>query len=516
MFEKIKNKIFDKEKEVVKDNFKKDPQEYYLTTSLADNIQIFKEIFAKDDTVNFRSIENGSGSVKCCLIYIDGMVQDKIINTDIMRPIMKCDIQNDIITNLENKIINSGDIKRVSDISEMIAPFLYGKSILLIEGYAEGLVIGTIGWEHRSISEPVSENVVKGPREGFTESMNVNLTLIRRKILNPDLKIEYKEIGTQTKTKVSIVYIDDIANPKIVEEVHKRLDEIDIDGILGSNYIDELIKDAPYSPFDTIGSTERPDVVAGELLEGRIAIVVDGVSYVLTLPFIFVQYLQTNEDYYVSYYYGTFNRLLRLLAFFITTSVPAIYVALITYHQELIPTPLVVSITAANEGTPFPSFFECTLLLLVFEILREGGVRIPTPVGPAISIVGALVLGEAAVSARFFSAPMVIIVAISGITGLMLPKMLSPLIYTRTILLILAGFLGLYGYMFGIIGLFIHLASIRSFGIPYLLHLGSLKGQDLQDTAIRAPWWYMKLRPKLIAKRNQVRQGAQQKAQKGR
>lgn len=498
MLEKLKNKFFSKDETA--------PEAYSLTKSLDDNIQVFEEIFNKDDTVTFKSMENVNSTIKCCLITIDGMVDNASINKDIVRPIMECDIESDIITNLETKIINSGDMKRLSKLSEILPLFLYGYSVLLVEGYEECLVISTVGWQFRAIAEPVSENVVKGPREGFTEAIFTNLSLIRRKILTPDLKFEFKEIGTRTRTKTAIIYIEGIANPKVVQEVHKRLDEIEIDGILGSHYIEELIKDAPLSPFDTIGSTERPDIVAANLLEGRIALVVDGVAYALTLPFIFTEYLQSNEDYYVNYYYGSFNRLLRLLAFFISTSAPAIYVALIGFHPELIPTPLIISITAATQGTPFPAIFEVMVLLITFEVLREGGVRIPTPVGPAISIVGALVLGEAAVSARFFSAPMVIIVAITGITGFMLPKMLGPLIYTRTTLLILSGFLGLYGYIFGIIGLFIHLVSMRSFGTPYLLHLGSLKGKDIKDTAIRAPWWYMKLRPKIIAKRNQVRQ----------
>jgi len=278
-----------------------------------------------------------------------------------------------------------------------------------------------------------------------------------------------------------------------------RLNNIDIDGILDSGYIEEIIKDAPYSPFRTIINTERPDVVAGKLLEGRFAVLCDGSPVVLTLPTIFVEVFQSNEDYYDNFLFSSFVRLLRWLCFFIGTSVSAIYVALVTFHKQLIPTPLLISVYAARKGFPFPSIVETMVMMIIFEILKEAGLRMPKYIGGAITIVGTLVLGDAAVNARLVSAPVVIITAITGISSLMLPQVLG-IVEIRIIFLLLSSFLGLYGYIFGVMGLVLHMMSIRSFGIPYMSNIPAFSTQDVKDTIIRAPWWDMYLRPKMFTK----------------
>ncbi|QXM05081.1 spore germination protein [Crassaminicella indica] len=482
-----------------------------LTKSLEENIDSFKKVFEPNETIIFRRVESKDwDKLKCCLIFIDGMVDKIDIHENIILPMMnskplqKIGEQN-ILDILERKIINASGIKKEKDANEMMMSILSGSSVILVEGYCEGLIIDTKGCEKRSITEPTSEQVVRGPREGFTESIIPNLALIRKRILSPDLKFNFMEIGVRTKTKVCICYIEGLANEKIVREVQKRLDDIQIDAILESGYIEEFIKDAPLSPFATVGNTERPDIVVANLLEGKIGIVVDGTPFVLTLPYLFIEYFQANEDYYNNYIYSSINRLLKVFAFFLSTSVPAIYVALVTFHQEMIPTPLILSISAAREGVPFPTIIEALLMLLAFELLREGGVRLPAPIGSTIGFVGAIILGQAAVDARFVSAPIVIVTALTGITNFLIPKMIGPMIVIRTIFLFLSAFLGLYGYIFGIIGLFIHLMAIRSFGIPYMTNIGSVKMQDIKDTAIRAPWWYMYYRPKLIGGKNPIR-----------
>jgi len=401
--------------------------------------------------------------------------------------------------------VNYSEISELLDLDKLASSVVYGDTLLLIDGVVSALIIDNKGWQVRAISQPDSEVVVRGPREGFTESIETNLSMISRKIINPDLKFESLEVGIRTKTKISICYLESLAADKILEELKKRLKNIDLDGVLESGYIEELIKDAPLSPFKTIGSTERPDVVAASLLEGRIAVVCDGTPYVLTLPFIFVEYFQTNEDYYQNFIFGSIGRILRIIGFILTTSTPAIYIALTTYHQEMIPTPLLLSVASARQGVPFPTVVETLIMGITFEILREAGTRLPRPIGQSISIVGALVLGEAAVSARLVSAPMVIVIALTGITSLMLPKMTGSLILIRLIFIFLASTMGLYGYIFGVIGLFIHLMSIRSFGIPYMLSIGSISKQEIKDTFIRAPWWYMYYRTKLINDKNSVR-----------
>ncbi|SKC85470.1 spore germination protein [Maledivibacter halophilus] len=486
-------------------------EDFQLSKSLEDNIDMFKKIFNNDGTIIFREFESKDSSLKCCLIFVDGMVNRDIINENIIEPIFKIEpkefnTSKRSIDILKNKIVVSSGVKIEKDVYNLISICLYGDTILLVDGMKEALLVESKGWTTRPISEPSSERIVRGPREGFNEAIITNLTLIRRKIRSSQLKFEFRELGTRTRTKICICYVEGIANKKILEELKRRLNDIEIDGILESGYVEELIEDSPLSPFATVGNTERPDIVAANLLEGRIALVVDGTPHVLTFPYLFLEYFQANEDYYNRFIYASINRIIRIVGFFLSTSVPAVYVALTTFHQEMIPTPLLLSISAAREGVPFPTIVEALLMLFAFEVLRESGVRLPKPAGGTISFVGALILGQSAVNARIVSAPIVIVTALTGISNFLVPKMIGALIIIRLIFLLLSAFLGLYGYIFGVIGLFIHLMSIRSFGIPYMLNIGSLQKQDIKDTAIRAPWWVMYLRPKLIGDNDKVRQ----------
>ncbi|MBZ9633977.1 spore germination protein [Clostridium sp. FP1] len=483
-----------------------------LVTSLDENINIIKNIFTNDTTVVYRALSVGRPNItKCMLIYIDGMANTQLINENIIKPILLSHIahinHSEIMDVLMQEVLLTGNNKKSDVVDDIISGIIYGKTMLFIDGFANAIIIDTIGWETRDISEPQAETIVRGPREGFTESMNLNLTLIRRRVINPNLKFTFMKMGKQTKTQICVCYIEGIAKEPILKELMKRLNDIDIDGILDSGYVEELIKDAPYSPFRTMINTERPDVVVAKLLEGRFAVICDGSPIVLTLPTIFVEVFQSNEDYYDNFLYSSFVRLLRWLCFFISTSTSAIYVALVTFHQELIPTPFLLSIYSARKGTPFPSIVEAMAMMIIFEILKEAGLRMPKQVGAAISIVGALVLGDAAVSARLVSAPIVIITAITGIASIMLPQVLG-LVEIRIIFLLLSSFLGLYGYIFGVMGLVLHMMSIRSFGIPYMLNVPSFSTQDIKDTAIRFPWWAMYLRPKMFSKnKKRIKQG---------
>jgi spore germination protein KA len=442
------------------------------------------------------------------------MTNHEITHKNIIYPLMNADLSSNedgLIKKLKTKVICTSDIKISSAIDDIIVNLLSGDTILIVDGFDDALIINTRGWQTRQIAEPESERTIRGPKEGFTESIIINLSLLRRRIKNSNLKFKVKQLGIQSKTKICISYIEGIADEKILMELENRLGNINIDAILDSAYIQELIMDSPLLPFKTIGNTERPDVVAAKLLEGRIAVLVDGTPTVLTLPYVFLEYFQSNEDYYSSFYYGSINRLLRVIGVFISTSIPAIYVAISTYHQELIPTPLLLSISAARQGVPFPTIIEVILMLFVFEIIREASTRMPAAIGNAISIVGALVLGQSAVEARVISAPVIIVVGFTGITGLIAPKLKGSIIIMRLIFILAAAFLGLYGYIFCIIGLLIMLFSMRSFGVPYMLEIGSIKPNDLKDTIIRAPWWYMEYRPGLIAAKNNIRQSKKKK-----
>lgn len=483
-----------------------------LRKSLTQNIKLFQEIFFADETISYRYFET-RGNIKCCIIYARGMINKKIVNRDLLRPCMNSDLLRNLplsqlIKTLQEKVIDMGEVNIVDNIDSIVDNILYGDTLLLADGVAQGILVNSKGWTIRSISEPKTEGVVRGPREGFIECLMVNTSLLRRRIKNPDLKFKFRELGQRTKTKICICYIKGLTPESILEELEARLKKIDIDGILESGYIEEFIRDSPFSPFQTVGSTERPDVVAGKLLEGRVAILCDGTPFALTVPFLFIEKFQANEDYYKNFYYASLDRILRYVAYFLTTSTPAIYVALITFHQEMIPTSLLLSIAASREGVPFPTIIEAIILGLFFELLREGGTRLPTVIGEAVSIVGAIILGEAAVTAKLASSPMIVVTALTGIASFLVPQSLGSIIIIRLILILLAAFLGLYGFMFGVIGMFIHLMSIRSFGVPFMSSMGSISLQDLKDNMIRAPWWYMYLRPKILGRRNRQRQPA--------
>ncbi|MCX7921973.1 MAG: spore germination protein [Clostridia bacterium] len=501
------------ETKIKKDNApKKTKNESTLTKSLENNISLFKNIFSGDETLIIRRFQNKYlAAAKCCILYFDGMVNTEILNENIIQPILSGNLAQEIsgdnlLEELQYKVIVCGSVQATADIDELIGSITYGDTIFLLEGYEKALIINSKGWKTRAISEPESTRVVRGPREGFNESIIINLSLVRRKIKNPDLKFKFKQLGERTHTKICICYIEGLALDSILSELEQRLDKIDIDGVIDSGYIQEFIRDEPFSPFETVGYSERPDVVAAKLLEGRIAVFVDGSPFVLTVPFVIAETTQANEDYYNNYIYSSINRFLRSSATIISVSIPALYLAVTTYHQEMLPTPLLLSIAASRQGVPFPTFVSLLLMLIVFDVLREAGTRMPAPIGQAVNIVGTLVLGQAAVEARLVSAPVVIITALSGITTLMNIGMIGATIIVRTFLLLTTSFMGIYGYILGFMIVIIHLMTMRSFGVPYMLNLSTFKNHNAQDVWIRAPWWTMTLRPKIIAAKNLVRQ----------
>lgn len=474
-----------------------------FSTDLTKNINIMKEIFKDDNTFIFRSAENRSGTLKCAVFFFDGMVNTIAINQSILRPIThwlgKPEVTSDF---LSKSIIEINDCKVVPKPKDMFNSFLYGDTVIFVDGNRDPVVVNTKGFSVRSSSEPDNEKVIQGSREGFTEAFMLNLSMIRRRLTVADLKFSFMKLGTESNTTISLCYIDSLCDKKILKELKHRLETFDIDSLLDSNYLAECIKDSPYSPFQTVGITERPDIACAKMLEGRVVIIVDGTPVALTVPHIFQESFQSNDDYYLNFLYSNISRLLRITGFFLTISIPAIYVSLLVYHQEMIPTKLLFSITQARGGVPLPTLIETFILLLVFEILKEAGTRTPGNFGQTLSIVGALVLGQAAVEARFVSAPLVIIIAFSGITALMVPKLKTATTLLRIFLLIMSSILGLYGYILGISMILVHLCSLESFSIPYLTNILSVNTSSRQDVLFRYPWFKMQKSRRFIASHN--------------
>ena len=348
----------------------------------------------------------------------------------------------------------------------------------------------------RSIAEPEGENVLNGPKEGFNEAIMTNLSMLYRKLRTNEFKTEFTTIGRRTKTNVCVCYIDSLVDKKVLKEIQRRLSLMDIDGVLDTNYISEFIRDKKYSPYKTIGFTERPDVVAGKLLEGRIAIIMDGTPVVLTAPYLFIENFQSNEDYYLNFLYTTFARILRIIGYFLTVLTPAIYISIIAYQIEILPPALTLNIASAQQNVPLPAALEAVIMLIIFDLLKETGVRMPSSVGQTLSIVGALVIGQAAVEAKFVSAPLIIVVAFTGLTNLLTPRLNTSAFMYKYIFLIFAGVLGFFGVIICLSLFIIQIINLTSFGVPQVRLTGSMKLQQIKDIIIRAPWTTMKTRPK--------------------
>jgi spore germination protein KA len=411
---------------------------------------------------------------------------------------------------IQRLILPAGSVKKADNMTAVLQALLFGDTVFLIDGLNYALLGGSRKLEDRGIEEPSNEPVVRGPRDGFNETLRTNISLIRRRIKDPNLWMETLQIGRSTQTDVSFLYMNGIASPKVIDEVRKRLKAIDIDSVLESGYIEEFIQDKTFTLFPLVYTTERPDVVAAELLEGRVAILVDGTPFVLIAPAMLIQFLQASEDHYQRWDFATFIRLIRYASLGITLLAPALYIAITTFHQEVLPTQLLMSLAAAREGVPFPAFVEAVLMEITFEILREAGVRMPKTIGQAVSIVGTLVIGQAAVEAGLVSPAMVIVVAITAISNFVLPSYSIAISFRmlRFLMMILAATLGVFGILLGLFLMVFHLCGLVSFGLPYMNGIAPFHLNDQKDVILRVPRWAMFTRPSYNKNSNFTRVGS--------
>ncbi|MEW9671665.1 spore germination protein [Ammoniphilus sp. 3BR4] len=479
-----------------------------LSANLTQNIRVLSAIYEECSDVAFRPFLIG-GKVKAFLIYIEGLSNIEEMDANVLAPLMQESTEKlNTLNELLEKKLSVTKVQKVKTFADCVEKLSIGNPLLLLEQQNEGFALGLAKWEKRSVEEPTAESTVRGPRDGFTETLGVNISLLRRKLRSPKLKMKTMKVGSYTQTEVAIAFIQDIADKTLIEEVMNRLQRIDIDGILESGYIEEMIEDNPFSPFPQILSTERPDVAVSSLLEGKVVILVDGTPFALVAPTTLYSLLQSSEDYYERFWIGTAIRWLRYLFVVISLLLPSFYVAVLTYHHEMVPTTLLISMASSREVVPFPALVEALIMEITFEALREAGIRLPKQVGAAVSIVGALVIGQAAVQAGLVSAPMVMVVAITGIASFTIPRYTAgiALRMLRFPMIILAGTLGLLGIMIGILLILIHLSTLRSFGVPYLTPMAPMKGRDMKDVLMRAPWWMLNTRPHLTGKDNLYRQ----------
>lgn len=484
------------------------------------DLELIRKEISHNSDVHFREFNIGRTGIRAAIIFVEGLSDKDLIDKHIMKSLMvdffdelkeepsyvKGAISKEFI---KNQILSISEVKEVHHIKELIPKVLTGLTALLIDGLSDVFILGTTKANKRNIEEPVSEALVRGPRVGFTEILTDNTALLRRHGENVNLSLTKFQVGKRAKKELAIAYMKEIADPELVEEVKKRIQKIDIDHVAESGYIEQLIEDNYLSPFPQVQSTERPDRVISALMEGRVAILLDGTPFALIAPVTFSMLLQSPEDYYERWIPGTLFRLLRFGAAIVTLFAPSMYISFISFHPGLIPSELAISIIGTREGVPFPSIIEALLMEVSIEILREAGLRLPKPIGPAMGIVGGLIIGEAAVQAGIVSNIMVIVVAITAISSFAIPSYSAgiPLRILRFVAMFGAALFGLYGVILFFLFLCSHLVKLKSFGVPYASPAVPYRLRDWKDFMVRMPLQMMKRRPKMMHTKDQIRKG---------
>lgn len=482
-----------------------------LSSKLAENLAFFKEVLRDCEDVVFREWRFGSnGEFSAAIIFVEGLVDKNMINEEILKSLMlearqtrpeRVTSREELYRLVVEAALSAASVKQVDDYDKAIFHLMSGMVVFLIDGFSRAILVEAKGWEHRGVQEPETETVIRGPRDGFCETLRVNTALIRRRIRDPNLKLKVIQVGRRTKTDVALLYMAGIVEPDLFKEVKERLDKIDMDAVLESGYLEQLIEDTWLSPFPQLQGTERPDEVAAGLLEGRVAILTDNTPFALLIPATLNSLMHSPEDHYERWLIGTFIRLIRFAANFIALVLPSLYISLTSFHPEMLPTRLTLSIAASREGVPFPAFVEAFLMESALELLREAGVRLPGPIGQTLGIVGGLIIGEAAVSASLVSSIMVIVVAVTAISSFAAPTFDVAIAFRllRFVLMIMASILGLYGVVLGLMLILSHLAALKSFGVSYLSPWSPLTLSDLKDSLLRSPMMTMHKRPSFLS-----------------
>jgi len=487
-----------------------------VSASLDENIAFVKELLSNDKEIVAGKFEIGEGFGQAGIFYVDGMVNIKVINDNILTPLM---IWSERVTQahklsgekrleaIRAHLLTTMSVTETDRMDQVIGSVLNGDTGLFIDGVAAALVIDTKGFLQRAIEKPETEVAVRGAKESFVENIKVNWSLLRRRLPTPNLRYETFTLGRLSRTEVRLIWIEGVVNPKIIEEARRRIRRIDVDYILNTIMVAELIEDAPNTIFTKYRLTERPDVLATNLAEGRFAVMCNSAPCIMIAPSLFWEGLQTVEDYGEKPIIGSFLRLLRQLALFISLEASPFFVAVLTFHHSIIPPTLAMRISAGRHGVPFPTLVEVLFMTLTIDILREAGVRLPKAIGPAIGILGAVVIGQAAVAAGFVSPALIIIIAVAAVSNFAVAsiEMANAIRIANYFLIILGGSFGLFGVTVGTVYLLYHIVSLRSFGVPYFYPVAPGELYSMKDTLVRAPFWTLRRRPSLLAPHNQMR-----------
>ncbi|KUO70966.1 MAG: hypothetical protein APF77_14110 [Clostridia bacterium BRH_c25] len=481
----------------------KDKEEWFRYELAGNGDIVFRELFI-----------GGNEELDAILIYMYGSIDKNMLNAYVIKPLMSFkggkekSIEGSIsYKSIMDSCLSVGTIKAVTDKDLAKNEMFEGKVILLVNSIDQIIIMEVAGGKARQVTEPESEKTLRGTKEGFIEDIWNNVAVIRKTLPDPSLKVEVSKVGRRTKTSLAVVYLKSLADDKLVKEVKSRIKKIDIDGVLANGYIEEFIEDNPYSPFPQTQGTEKPDKVVAALLEGRIAIFLDRTPYVLLVPAQLIQFFQAPEDYYERPYMGTYIRLLRAIAFLVTTSAAPAYIALTSFHPELVPLELLLNIAELRKQVPFPPVVEALIMEFVIESLREAGLRLPTAVATTLGVVGGIILGDAAVRSNLVSPAMIIVITITIICNFIIPNYSMSLVIrlVRLYLILLAAAFGAFGITLGWLVMIIHLCKLESFGVPYFAPLAPTRFKDLKDLYVRVPIWAMKDRPDSIPVKDKKR-----------
>ncbi|MEI2377172.1 spore germination protein [Priestia megaterium] len=492
----------------------------HITDHLALTLKVVKNEIGHNSDVHFREFIIGRTGIQAAIIFVEGLSDKDLIEKHILSSLMadfSKEYQQDQLyvkgslskQFIKSQVLSISDVEEVHPIKDVISKVLTGSTALLIDGLSLALILGTSKVKTRTIEEPVSEALVRGPRIGFTESLSDNTSLLRGSGDIENLSLVKFQVGKRSKKDLVVAYIKEVVNPELVEEVEKRIKKIDLDNVPESGYVEQLIEDNYLSPFPQVQNTERPDRVIAALMEGRVAILLDGTPFALIAPVTFSMMLQSPEDYYERWIPGTFIRFLRYIAVVLSLFTPALYIAFISFHPGLIPTKLAISIIGSRSGVPFPALIEALFMELSIEILREAGLRLPKPIGPAMGIVGGLIIGEAAVQAGIVSPILVIVVALTAISSFSIPQYSVgiTLRILRFVAMLCAAILGLYGVILFFLFMMSHLVKLKSFGVPYMSPAVPYRLSEWKDLVVRMPLMMMKRRPKMMHTKDPLRKG---------
>lgn len=483
-----------------------------ISENLEKNLAALKKELPSEDILTY-AFETAD-KTPCAIVYADGIVNKQLLGDLIARPLSKLSLKKENATEVIKKSALFPELKTATTISDATKEILDGNSLLLVDSTATGFIVGAKLLPNRAVIEPPTDIAVKGPREGFIEDVKTNMSLVRKRLKTPDLRFETVRVGRRSDTAVALCWLEGTSDPRVKDEIKAQLNEIDIDFIPDSSYIASLLSPRKHSIFRNLGTTEKPDIFAAKLCEGRVGLLVDGSPIALTAPFLLTEDLQSSEDYFSSPFVATTFRLLRVLALFIAILLPAFYIAAQLFKIQLLPLGLTLTILSSSRELPLSPSLEMFVVLLLLEVLKEASIRMPKYVGMSLSVVGALVLGETAVSAGFLSSPTIIIVAFSGICLYTVPNFVETGSILRWLFLIVAGSIGPFGIVLFVAFLLYYLLSSDAYGTPILAPFSPLIPHDLRDTVVKYDMLSLKTRPKTLRSKNTTRL-RQPKSKKG-